>query len=129
MVWSGIPEFNLAIDGMVEAANVATREAVAKGAAKIQVKARDRSPVAHGANKRSIQVKGPIGAGFLGYMATIAPEMIYSRRLELGYTGTDALGRAYHEAGRPYLAPGLADAMPELAEIFRAAWAAATSGI
>ena len=82
MVWSGIPEFNLAIDGMVEAANIATREAVAKGAAKIEEKAKARSPVLHGANKRSIGVTGPVGAGVLGYMATIAPSMIYSRRLE-----------------------------------------------
>jgi hypothetical protein len=129
MVWSGIPEFNAAIDGMVEAANIATRDAVAKGAAKIEEKAKARSPVAHGANKRSIGVTGPVGAGVLGYMATIAPSMPYSRRLELGFSGTDAIGRVYHEAARPYLEPGLADAMPELAEIFNSAWVAATSGI
>jgi hypothetical protein len=55
--------------------------------------------------------------------------MPYSRRLELGFSGTDAIGRVYHEAARPYLEPGLAYAMPELAEIFNSAWVAATSGI
>jgi hypothetical protein len=129
VIWSGLPEFNAAIDGMVEAANVATRDAVKKGASLIESKAKARSPLLHGANRRSIGVTGPVGAGVLGYMATIAPSMIYSRRLELGFNGTDAIGRAYHEAGRPYLAPGLADAIPGLSAIFEAAWATATSGI
>lgn len=31
----------------------------------------------------------------------------YARRLELGFVGTDSLGRRYNQAPRPYLRPGL----------------------
>ena len=130
VIWSGLPEFNAAIDGMVEAANVATRDAVKKGASLIESKAKAHSPVLTGSNRRSIHVEGPIGvSAMLGYSASIGPSMIYSRRLELGFSGTDAIGRAYHQAPHPYLAPGLADAIPGLSAIFEAAWATATSGI
>jgi len=31
----------------------------------------------------------------------------YARRLELGFTGTDSLGRQYHQSPRPYIRPAL----------------------
>jgi HK97 gp10 family phage protein len=129
VIWEGMQAFRDTLKAIEDAANKATETAVKKGAALIEAKAKARSPVLHGANRRSIHVEGPIPMGFLGYSASIGPSMIYSRRLELGFSGTDAIGRAYHQAPRPYLAPGLADAQPELAAIFSAAWAAATSGL
>jgi hypothetical protein len=35
----------------------------------------------------------------------VGPDVPYGRRIELGFIGTDSLGRKYHQGPRPYLRP------------------------
>lgn len=37
----------------------------------------------------------------------VGTDVPYARRIELGFMGTDSLGRTYHQPARPYLRPGL----------------------
>lgn len=66
--------------------------------------------VISGTLRRSIMVEGPSSWGLAGFSARIGPTVIYGRRIELEY-------------GYPYAAPGLRDALPEIAAIFAREWA------
>lgn len=49
--------------------------------------------------------------GHLGahrYYVDVAPHTPYGRRLELGFTGTDSIGRHYNQPPYPYMRPTLA---------------------
>ena len=35
----------------------------------------------------------------------VGPAVVYDRRIELGFVGTDSLGRRYNQAAQPYLRP------------------------
>lgn len=82
--------------------------------------------VVSGRHRNSIRIveQGPVGR--FGWFADVAPTMVYSRRLELGFTGTDSLGRNYNQPAYPYLAPALHFVHTYVAEpAFRRAWSAA----
>lgn len=51
----------------------------------------------------------------VGYVGSDVP---YQPRLELGFVGTDSLGRVYHQAPRPAFAPALAISRPTIRQIF-----------
>lgn len=59
--------------------------------------------------RRSIRV-GPIVPAGKGFATEVGPTAIYGRRIELEY-------------GYPYAGPGFEAAIPELHEVFAAAWA------
>ena len=42
-----------------------------------------------------------------GAVCTIGTELPYGRRLEFGFTGTDSLGRSYHQPPFPHVQPAL----------------------
>src|ERR1041385_5582267 len=42
-----------------------------------------------------------------GITGRVGSNVIYARRLELGFVGTDAKGRNYNQAPRPYLRPAI----------------------
>lgn len=44
----------------------------------------------------------------------VGTNVIYARRLELGFVGTDSLGRNYDQAPRPFLRPGLRNREPDV---------------
>lgn len=75
-------------------------------------------------NSITVIERGP--AGRFGWQAKVGPTVIYARRLELGFTGTDSLGRHYNQPPYPFMAPAFKTLMAGEAErIFREAWAAA----
>lgn len=78
--------------------------------------------VVTGAHRRGIQVIDQGRTGPTGYQATIAPTLIYSRRLELGFEGTDSLGRRYHQPPYPYFRPAYDRVMQDGPDIFFSAW-------
>lgn len=53
----------------------------------------------------------------------IGTDVVYARRLEYGFTGRDARGRAFNQTARPYLRPAIdengAEIRQEVAEAFR----------
>ncbi len=75
-----------------------------------------------GTLRRSIGVVDTISLGRGIYQARVAPTVIYGRRMELGFHGTDSLNRHYNQRAYPFLKPGLDKAIPQLESVFAAAW-------
>lgn len=44
----------------------------------------------------------------------VGTDVVYARRIELGFEGTDSLGRTYHQSPRPYLRPALDETKGEV---------------
>ena len=65
--------------------------------------------------RRSIQVEGPQPTGPASWTASVGAESVYARVQELG-------GGPSRLPSRPYMAPGLATALPGIAVIFERAW-------
>jgi hypothetical protein len=101
---------------------VSLKPAVVAGALPIANKAKMLSPYKTGNNRRGIHVGGEGSLGGLegGTTGTdiggqevsktsitvlVGTNVEYARRLELGFAGTDALGRTYNQPARPYLRP------------------------
>lgn len=63
--------------------------------------------VVSGTMRRSHQVTAArlVGPGM--WSASVGPTVIYARRFELGFVGTDSLGRRYDQRGRPYFKPAV----------------------
>lgn len=49
----------------------------------------------------------------------------YARRIELGFVGTDSLGRVYNQPPYPYFRPGVRRAARDMGTTARNVWAAA----
>jgi hypothetical protein len=145
IAWTGVREFGAAIDRIRVAEELATRRAVQKVALLVvrQAKVNSTGPprlfrdgtqgsrpgtgpgVVSGRHRNSIKIleQGPIPRG---YAASVGPTMVYSRRLELGFTGTDSAGRVYDQQPYPYLRPAVEFVTRIAAQrIFREEWAKA----
>lgn len=68
-----------------------------------------------------------IGRGV--WRQSVAPTMIYGRRIELGFQGQDSLGRNYNQRAYPYLRPAVKRATPQLQPLFAAAWRRAIESV
>ena len=129
----GVPGFEASIDALIAAAQEAARTAVMTGAHLIEAQAKQSMngpgpQVRTGTLRRSINVIDTTTLGAGSYQARIAPTVIYGRRMELGFHGTDSLGRNYSNPGQrayPYLSTGLNRSIPQLQGVFAAAWQAA----
>lgn len=64
----------------------------------------------------------PIQIGLGTYQQSVYPTMVYARRIELGFKGTDSLNRTYNQRAYPYLAPAVKRVKPMLSGLFMAAW-------
>ena len=62
------------------------------------------------------------------YEQSIYPRAVYSRRIELGFKGTDSLGRNYNQPAYPYFRPGVDDSIPDFETIFLYEWNLAMKG-
>jgi hypothetical protein len=145
IVWTGAREFGAALDRIVVAEELATKRAVEKVALAVvrQAKVNSTGPprlfkegtqgarpgtgpgVVSGRHRNSIKVlgSGPIPRG---WAADVGPTMVYSRRLELGFTGTDSAGRVYDQQPYPYLRPAMEFVTRIVAQrVFREEWAKA----
>jgi hypothetical protein len=131
--------FNDSMDALIKRINEATKKAVGIGAILIQANARANFEGSHprgkphvGGNKPNVQIPGgklresislipesPVMLGPGKYTISVAPTMIYGRRVELGFTGTDSLGRHFNQPPYPYLQPGVDKALPVIPRIFR----------
>jgi len=106
----GVPEFVAALEAMDARVDAATGTAVRDGALIIQRQAQTNASgrpgprVITGTLRRSIRVDGPHRIG-TAWEARVGPTVVYGRRVELGFDGTDSLGRTYHQPPYPYFAP------------------------
>ena len=137
-----ISNFNESIDELKRRVDIATRDATALGGHQIEREAKlgfddnpAQRPDTHGPRPYSVsgnQVRSikliprvPINTGPGQWTVSIAPTMVYGRRIELGFHGTDSIGRHYNQPGYPFLKPGLDKAIPVLPRIFADTWARA----
>jgi hypothetical protein len=56
-------------------------------------------------NSIAAQQSGPLGD--FSWITTVYPGGPYYRRLELGFTGTDSIGRRYNQPPYPFMGPAL----------------------
>jgi hypothetical protein len=68
--------------------------------------------------RESIKVSEVSQVGPGRWMSKTGPTQTYGRRVELGFTGTDVLGRRYNQPAYPYLQPGFEKARPELEALY-----------
>jgi hypothetical protein len=79
-----------------------------------------------GTLRRSVKVGTPIPERTGVWSVTVAPTVVYARRIELGFEGTDSLGRVYPKKyPYPYMAPGLTAAVARLGTVLFTQWSTA----
>lgn len=141
--WLGVNEAIAALakmDARVDAASAAT---VVMVGADLEARAKSNFEGAHrrgeprvpnGENKpnivtgtlrRSIRSSPVVKFGG-GYMTEVGPTTEYGRRVELGFRGTDSLGRRYNQPPYPYFGPAVAEVRVNASVIATTNWAAAT---
>lgn len=91
-----------------------------EAAAKRHASGRPGPNVVTGSHRRSFMHTTTGGAG--EWSSLTGPTMVYSRRLELGFDGTDSLGRTFHQPPYPSLGPGVDDAVPQIARLAARVW-------
>jgi hypothetical protein len=124
VVFSGLEEALAALALIPQRAKAATHGGVEMAAHAMEAEAKGNAPVVTGTLRRSIYTEGPMSDG-ADVLARVGPTVVYGRRVELGFSGADSLGRVYNQEGRPYMRPAYEAILPQLAEIMRAAWASA----
>lgn len=75
-----------------------------------------------GALARSIRMVKVEDLGDGRWSSQTGPTIVYARRIERGFTGTDSKGRNYNQPPYPYLRPGFEASGPELRELYRRKW-------
>lgn len=131
--WTGIPEFNAALDDLVARVDAASAAGIVKVAHLIEAQAKANASGRPGPNvitgtlRRSIVLdpESPVRSGD-GWTISVGPSVLYGRRVELGFRGTDSIGRTFTGAGKyPYFTPAVESIIPRIADVMRDAWATA----
>jgi hypothetical protein len=135
VVWHGITEVDGALEGLVDRAQAASRDAVVEAAHLAELAMKQHAgeggrhakatptpatpgggpAVISGTLRRSIRVGDIQPFGATGYSAKVGPTAIYGRRVELEYD-------------YPYTGPGLQDVLPQLPAIYARVWGKAIAG-
>lgn len=131
IVWYGVKEFTAAIEETVTKTSAAARAAVVEAASEVEKKAKQGASGRPGPNVISGTLRRgiihdpvtPWGVG--GWETKVGPTAIYSRRIELGFIGTDRIGRHYNQPPFPYFTPAWKSV--DFAEIYRRHWLKALS--
>lgn len=124
VVWHDIGK---AIDTLTEyerRASIGTRNGIAACARLVEASAKRETPVDTGTLRRSEHVEGPEQVGMATWMAQIGPSELYGRRVELGFHGTDSLGRHFDQDGNPYMERGFYQVAGQFTGVMTASWAA-----
>lgn len=50
---------------------------------------------------------------------SVAPTVVYARRIELGFHGADSLGRVYDQQGNPYLKPAVRESRAKIVAVIQ----------
>ena len=136
------------IDELVKAVDHATKTAVSEGASLIEREAKKGFAGQHNqgtprpnpdetrpysvtsALRRSIHrtPTTPARVGRGSYLQSVAPTMAYGRRIELGFSGTDSLGRLFNQRPYPFLQPAVRRVTPMLPAVFIRSWRRALEG-
>lgn len=129
--WLGVREFVAALDRMSTAMTEAGGPAVAAAAKVLQAEAKAQASGRPGPNvisgdlRSSIVIDGPSRRTPWSWEALVGPTTRYGRRIELGFRGTDSLGRHFDQPPYPFLSPAFTAATEAMFTACRASWAAA----
>jgi HK97 gp10 family phage protein len=126
--WIGIHEFEAALDDTISKMSAAARQSVSEAASKLEAKAKANAPVLTGTLRRGIMTDPITPYGVGGWQTKVGPTVVYSRRIELGFNGSDSRGRLYHQVGHPYFAPAFEEVAREVSDIFYRNWSKAVVG-
>jgi len=77
------------------------------------------SGMAKGKVKSPAEADDGVGQPTKELTGVVGSNVVYARRLELGFVGTDSLGRKYNQAPRPYLRTALEKNRKEIKNIFK----------
>jgi hypothetical protein len=141
--WIGINEAIAALAEMDKRVDVATMTTTIQVAAEVEARAKknfvgshrpgqphvtngppDRPNIVTGTLRRSIHFT-PTAKLAGGYTTTVGPSTVYGRRVELGFVGTDSLGRTYNQPAFEYFGPAVKEVRVRAQEIATTNWAAA----
>ena len=112
------------LTGMIAAARIAAHKTVVTFGARLQASVKRNASGRPGPNaptgdyRRSINRRTTMRATVS--VAEVGSGRVQARRLELGFVGTDALGRSYDQPPYPHFGPALTEITP----LFEAALAA-----
>lgn len=100
-----------ALAEMIHSQHGAAARDLARRAIRIEQAAKQNATGRPGPNVVTGRLRSSItwrlGVDALGVYADIGSAVVYARRIELGFTGTDSLGRFYNQPPYPYLRPAL----------------------
>ena len=114
MAAEGNAEFDAALLAMVARVEAEAVRCARDAALMIEAAAKRNAPVQTGTLRRSVSAfPGGGHIGDIGY--SVAPTVVYARRIELGFVGPDSLGRVYNQQGKPYLKPAVHQSLPGIA--------------
>lgn len=111
IVWSGVEEFASALTRVGERASIASRSALVEIASELEKAAKQNASGRPGPNvvtgtlRRSIKHDPVTPWGLGGWQTKVGPTAVYGRRIELGFSGADSLGRVYKQPPYPYFTP------------------------
>lgn len=141
---TGIGDVEKAFDRIIAKASATSREIVRESAILVESATKgnfegshakgephvggDKPNVVTGTLRRSIRHDPIAPDGLTGAFTLVGPSVVYARRVELGFTGTDSKGRRYSQPPHAYFAPGVRDKQDEMHEIARDRWSRAVSG-
>lgn len=108
---------------MAAAGPIAMRQSVLA----MQASGMAHSPVKKGTLRRSWKTE-MVSSGLGVYAARVGPTVVYARRIELGFKGTDSAGRTYDQAPAPYVRPAYDETVPKIAAFIRAQFTKAITG-
>lgn len=141
---TGVRDVEAAFDRIVGKASSASREIVRESAILIESTAKKNFEGSHakgqkhvggakpnvvsGSLRRSIRHDPIAPDGLTGAFTLVGPTMIYGRRVELGFTGTDSKGRHYAQPPHEYFGSAVRDTEIEVRQIATDRWAQCVLG-
>jgi hypothetical protein len=95
-----------ALTELLQSSNGPVAKDLLRKAAQVETQAKRLCPVDTGRLRSSISHE--LGRDVRGLHARVGSNVVYARRIELGFDGVDSLGRRYSQHPRPYLRAALA---------------------
>ena len=124
IMWEGVKELTAKLGEISAVLDEAVREAIIEVASLLDEKAKENASGRPGPNvisgtlRRGIRQTPAAKTGRGSWTISVGPTAGYSRRVELGYRGTDSLGRTYATSGYPYFVPAYEFVMLNAALIY-----------
>jgi hypothetical protein len=97
----GLSEFGTALSRVTAELDAGSKRAIGRGAAEVEKTAKENAAGTPGPDVVTGTLRRGVGhtpvhrVGLVGWQSEVGPTVIYSRRIDLGFHGTDSLGRVY----------------------------------